>query len=147
MRRTNSRGIRCAFVGAIALLALLGTDGVAHADNQNAESMSSGAMDSLRVFGVTNDSRLVFFRAGSPRSPREVGSIVGLSGGDTALIGIDFRVQDGLLYGVGNNGGVYTIDSTTAVARLVNVLTVPLSGTFFGVDFNPAADIAVALNQ
>ena len=35
----------------------------------------------------------------------------GLSGNDTALVGIDFRVQDGKLYGVGNGGGVYTIDA------------------------------------
>jgi hypothetical protein len=55
-------------------------------------------------------------------------------------IGIDFRVQDGQLYGVGNGGGVYTIDTTNAQASLVNWLTVALDGTFFGVDFNPAAD-------
>jgi hypothetical protein len=35
-------------------------------------------------------------------------------------IGIDFRVQDGQLYGVGNGGGVYTIDTTNAQASLVN---------------------------
>jgi hypothetical protein len=59
---------------------------------------------------------------------------------DTALIGIDFRVQDGKLYGVGNAGGVYTIDQKTAEATFVNTLSIPLSGTSFGVDFNPAAD-------
>ena len=42
--------------------------------------------------------------------------------------------------GVGNGGGVYTIDTTTASAQLVNTLTIPLDGTAFGVDFNPAAD-------
>jgi Domain of unknown function (DUF4394) len=36
--------------------------------------------------------------------------------------------------------GVYTIDPTTAEAKFVNALTVPLAGTVFGVDFNPAAD-------
>jgi hypothetical protein len=49
-------------------------------------------------------------------------------------------VQDGKLYGVGNAGGVYTLDTTTALATFVNTLTVPLSGASFGVDFNPAAD-------
>ena len=49
-------------------------------------------------------------------------------------------MQDGKLYGVGNGGGVYTIDTTTAHAQLVNALTIPLNGTAFGVDFNPAAD-------
>jgi hypothetical protein len=66
--------------------------------------------------------------------------VTGLSGSDTALVGIDFRVQNGRLYGVGNAGGVYTIDTATAQATFVNALSVPLNGTSFGVDFNPAAD-------
>ena len=43
---------------------------------------------------------------------------------------------------VGNAGGVYLIDTSNAVATLVNRLTVPLdpSASSFGVDFNPAAD-------
>ena len=49
-------------------------------------------------------------------------------------------IQDEKLYGVGNGGGVYTIDPATANAQLVNTLTVPLRGAVFGVDFNPAAD-------
>jgi len=49
-------------------------------------------------------------------------------------------VQDGLLYGVGSGGGLYRIDTKTAVAKFVNTLSVPLSGASFGVDFNPAAD-------
>ncbi len=97
-------------------------------------------LDHLRVIGLTDDGRLVRFRAGSPRSERDLGHVWGLTGTDSALIGIDFRVQDGKLYGVGNGGGVYTIDTTTAQATFVNSLTVALMGTNFGVDFNPAAD-------
>ena len=59
---------------------------------------------------------------------------------DYALVGMDFRVQDGQLYGVGNGGGIYTLDPNTAVATLVSRLTVSLDGYFFGVDFNPAAN-------
>lgn len=59
---------------------------------------------------------------------------------DTKLVGIDFRVQDGYLYGVGDAGGVYRIRGNTGRVVLVNRLTVPLEGTAFGVDFNPAAD-------
>jgi Domain of unknown function (DUF4394) len=55
-------------------------------------------------------------------------------------VGIDFRVQDGKLYGVGNGGGVYTVSVDTAAAVLVSQLTIALDGTIFGVDFNPAAD-------
>jgi hypothetical protein len=94
----------------------------------------------LRVIGLTDDNRLVSFRATSPDRARQIGYINGLTGADTALVGIDFRAQDGKLYGVGNGGGVYTIEPQSAQATFVNALTVPLMGTAFGVDFNPAAD-------
>ncbi len=94
----------------------------------------------LRVIGLTDSGRLVSFRARSPELTRDRGFVTGLTGADTALVGIDFRVQDGKLYGVGNGGGVYTIDPKTAEATLSSALTVPLAGTVFGVDFNPAAD-------
>ena len=94
----------------------------------------------LAVIGLTSDSRLVWFRAGFPDKTKEIGSVFGLISPDTMLIGIDYRVQDGRLYGVGNSGGIYTIDPENARATFVNSLTVPLSGSFFGVDFNPAAD-------
>ena len=103
------------------------------------ETMSAHSND-LRVIGLTDDGRLVSFRARSPERTRHIGYVTGLTGTDTALVGIDFRVQDGKLYGVGNGGGVYTIDPETAEATFVNALTVPLAGTVFGVDFNPAAD-------
>ena len=97
-------------------------------------------LSDLRVIGLTDDGRLVSFRARTPKRTRDIGYVNGLSGADSALVGIDFRVQDGKLYGVGNGGGVYTIDPRTAMATFVNALSVPLNGTSFGVDFNPAAD-------
>ncbi len=94
----------------------------------------------LTVFGLTDDQRIVRFRACRPERVVERGFVNGLQGQDTSLIGIDFRVQDGLLYGVGNAGGIYTIETEDASVTLVSQLTVPLDGTSFGVDFNPAAD-------
>ena len=44
------------------------------------------------------------------------------------------------MYGVGDQGGIYMIDTRSAAAMKVNQLTMALSGTSFGVDFNPAAD-------
>jgi len=93
----------------------------------------------LHMVGLTDDQRLVHFRECSPERTKSAGAVSGLIG-DTALIGIDFRVQNGKLYGVGNAGGVYIVDPVTAVATLDSQLTVALSGTTFGVDFNPAAD-------
>jgi hypothetical protein len=94
----------------------------------------------LTVFGLTEDQQLVRFRECDPRSFKTIGDVTGLSGADDVLVGIDFRVQDGRLYGVGNGGGVYQLDTTTAEATFVSQLTVALAGTSFGVDFNPAAD-------
>ena len=48
---------------------------------------------------------------------------------DTRLVGIDHRVQDGKLYGVGDAGGVHAIDADTAAATLVNRLSLALDGT------------------
>lgn len=96
--------------------------------------------EGLRVVGLTDDGHLVCFNEHSPKRMREIGYVSGLSAPDSALIGIDFRVQDGQLYGVGNGGGVYRLDTTNAFATPVNMLTVALEGTSFGVDFNPAAD-------
>ena len=94
----------------------------------------------LRVVALTADQRLVRFRECSPSNLKQIGAVRGLGGPDSELIGIDYRVQDGKLYGVGNGGGIYQLDSATADATLVSQLTVPLEGTLFGVDFNPAAD-------
>ena len=99
-----------------------------------------GSGPELTILGLTADQRLVRFQECRPRQVQGVGSVSGLQAPDTALVGIDFRVQDGQLYGVGNGGGVYTLNVTTAQATIVNALTVPLAGAFFGVDFNPAAN-------
>jgi hypothetical protein len=133
-RRTNR--VFAAF--AAALLALLGA--VQSANAQGATVLSGLSFANRTVFGLTDDGWLVRFRAIFPQFQQNVGRVIGLQSPDTSLVGIDFRVQDGKLYGVGNGGGVYTIDTSNAEATLVNTLSVPLQGDLFGVDFNPAAD-------
>lgn len=118
------------FASLFAVLATAGATVPAHAER----------CPKLQVIGLTSDQRLVAFRACKPRKLREIGPVSGLGGGDSALVGIDFRVKDGLLYGVGNGGGVYTIDAATAQASFVSQIGPALEGTSFGVDFNPAAD-------
>ena len=93
---------------------------------------------SFNIVGLTDDNKLVEFSSDRP-SPRETGTISGLSGGDTKLVGIDYRVQDNKLYGVGDKGGLYTLEPN-GQATSVGRLTIPLEGTNFGVDFNPAAN-------
>jgi hypothetical protein len=94
---------------------------------------------SLQVVGLTSDGRLVRFDAATPGRTRGIGKVEGLAG-DQSLVGVDYRVQDGRLYGVGNAGGIYTLSTDDAAAAKVGQLTVALSGNSFGVDFNPAAN-------
>ena len=109
-------------------------------DSSSCESGDgSRQSSSLQVVGLTDDQRLICFNEKSPGDARDLGFVSGLIG-DTKLIGIDFRVQDKKMYGVGNQGGIYMIDTRNAAAIKASQLTVALVGTSFGVDFNPAAD-------
>ncbi len=66
------------------------------------------------------------------------GAILGLGSQD--LVGIDFRPSDKQLYGLGNYGDVFRIDTTTRQATLVASVGVQLQGSRFGIDFNPVTD-------
>lgn len=120
-----------------------GGDGHGGDNSRNARNCESGdgsrRSNSLQVVGLTEDQRLICFNEKRPEQARDLGYISGLTG-DTRLIGIDFRVQDKKLYGVGDQGGIYVIETRGAVVMKVSQLTVALAGTSFGVDFNPAAD-------
>lgn len=84
-------------------------------------------------------TKLSTFSVRLPALARSLGTISGLQG-DSRLVGLDWRVQDRTVYGVGNAGGVYALDTSRAKATKVSQLTIALSGKDFGVDFNPAAD-------
>lgn len=99
-----------------------------------------------RAVGLTADGFLVGFDVSDPGAAHRIGEVTGLEG-DAGLVGIDYRVQDGKLYGVGDQGGVYALDDTDGSATKVRRLTVALEGTFFGVDFNPAANALRVLSD
>jgi hypothetical protein len=109
------------------------------------------------VYGLTADGRLVTFTTDKPNQTIGSIAVTGLRDGDR-LVGIDFRPSDltadgvdnvGRLYGVsaGSTGGaIYTIDPATGVATFSRALVtatgapVMLSGSSFGVGFNPVVD-------
>lgn len=95
--------------------------------------------DRLRVIGLTSDRRLICFQENRPEEADDLGFISGLAG-DTRLVGIDYRPATRVLYGLGNAGGIYTIDPATAQATFRSQLSVALVGASFGVDFNPVVD-------
>ncbi|WP_221348480.1 DUF4394 domain-containing protein [Streptomyces beigongshangae] len=107
-------------------------------------SAAPAATPSLRAYGITGDGTLMAtFKTDNPKVLDWVRLVTGLSG-DTKLVGIDFRAQNGLLYGLGDKGGIYTITMPPAtpdvVVTKVSQLKVALYGTVFDIDFNPAAD-------
>lgn len=123
---------------ALAAIAALSVSGTAQATAR----FKPWSPKNLKVIGLTDDGYLVKFKAYTPRATRTIGRVSGFATGDSYLIGIDYRVQDGKLYGVGNGGGIYTIDTRNAVLTQVSQLSVTLdpNAQFFGVDFNPAAN-------
>ncbi|GAA3661043.1 DUF4394 domain-containing protein [Lentzea roselyniae] len=135
MKARTKRGVAAAAVVASVAAAVIGGGG------------SSAAQPSgLRAFGISADGTLmVTFTTNLPQELNWVRQIQGFSG-DTAAIGLDQRVQDGLLYLVGNKGGIYTVrlpnlpSQPNPIITKVSQLTVALHGTNFGIDFNPAAD-------
>jgi len=69
----------------------------------------------------------------------------GLAG---SLIGIDQRPANGMLYGVTDGGGIYTLDPRTGAATMVSTLDKPYpKGGVAIVDFNPAADRLRLMNS
>lgn len=134
-----------------AVTVLLAAAGVVGAESAGAAAAPNTTIckgpatpGSLQAFGITADGTLMAaFWAHTPDTLNWVRRPSGLVG-DTTLIGLDCRVQDGKLYVVGNRGGIYTVtvDNATGTVSLTKVsqLSVALNGTTFGVDFNPAAD-------
>jgi hypothetical protein len=103
-------------------------------------SGSRGYSSRPNTIGLTgNGTQLVTFDTTRPKRVSIVGTVRGLQG-DQSLIGIDYRVQNSMLYGVGNRGGIYTLSTRNARATKVSQLSVALDGATFGVDFNPAAN-------
>jgi hypothetical protein len=107
------------------------------------------AIPTATVFAATIDNRLVSFKPGTPGTFDTDTAITGLQGGEN-VIGIDFRQTNGRLYAATSAGRVYTVDPATAAVTIASNLAADatdmtnpftaLTGTTFGVDFNPVAD-------
>lgn len=94
------------------------------------------------VLAVTASHELIRFNAGQPTRITERKPLLGLPVGDS-LVGIDFRVSRGVLYALSRSGRLFTVDTASGQLKPVGSgapIAVPLAGTRFGFDFNPAAD-------
>jgi hypothetical protein len=104
-------------------------------------ALPSLARAAEEVWAVTVNNNLINFVSNNPWffSSRP---ITGLNAGDQ-VVGIDFRPAAplGRLYALGSSGQLYRIDNpSNGVAVTVGPGGIVLSGTGFGVDFNPTVD-------
>ncbi len=94
-----------------------------------------------RLYGLTFDNRIVTFDSADPETILTTRTITGLPDG-AALIGLDVRPANGMLYTATASGQVYELNlsgaSYSAVAK--GFLTTAPSGQAFGFDFNPVPD-------
>lgn len=137
MRRRFILPVLAAALTATSLGAATAGAGGDSRSNDCASRRSSGS--AIQVVGLAADGSLHCFRDDRPRTTTKIGNVTGLVQ-DARLIGIDYRPATNVLYGVGNAGGIYTIDAASAKATLVSRLSTALQGTSFGVDFNPVVD-------
>ena len=104
----------------------------------------------VALFALTNVNTIVEFESTAPGILRIIPSLVGFGVGED-IVGIALRPVDQHLYALTKNavnaGALYTINISTGQATLVGVLTpasgssyTALSGTRFGIKFNPVAD-------
>lgn len=125
------------------------------ADEKAKDSCAAPAGDSSdeTIYGLTRGNQLIRFQSDKCNQSCNV-AITGLASGES-VVGIDFRPSDlgadgmddvGALYAVTDASRIYMVDPDTGVAnspvslKLEDGSPVTLSGTSFGVGFNPVVD-------
>jgi hypothetical protein len=97
---------------------------------------ASGA-SAAEVAALTGDNTIAIVDT-SQKKVVKTWNITGIAG---KVLGIDVRPADGMLYALGADGAVYTVDTKTGKATQKSKLETMLpAGVKATVDFNPAAD-------
>jgi hypothetical protein len=109
-----------------------------------AGGLAAGPARAEFIVGLTTSNQIFRFDSATPGTISPLTTITGLRAGEQ-IVGVDFRpATPGTLIGLGNLGGsgfVYAINLVTGQATAINTgvggAGFTLSGTAFGVDFNP----------
>lgn len=112
-----------------------------------AETMGPPAKET--IYAVTAASQLlVQFNAGQPQKTLSSKPLTGFNAGDK-LVGIDYRVAKGQLFGLGASGQLYRIDTKTGALTVVGTPSaLPKEGASeWGFDFNPTVDRIRVVND
>lgn len=102
----------------------------------------SACTEGRDAYAITDSGTMIKFQTDDPGSIDNEVTITGLDSGET-LLQIDFRTENGLLYGLTSSNRIATIDVDTGVATLVSVtpfLTAPAVLNQPVMDINPAQD-------
>ncbi|MCY7351841.1 MAG: DUF4394 domain-containing protein [Cytophagaceae bacterium] len=93
------------------------------------------------AYAVDDLNNLVIFNPMSSTLTTVSRAIAGLQSGET-VVGLDMRPVNGQLYAIGSTSRIYTINASSGAATMVGpgAFSPGLSGTDFGVDFNPTVD-------
>jgi hypothetical protein len=109
-----------------------------------ATTAPTNALGQMVATTVTN--KLVSFTTAAPQKLCTTTAITGLAANEN-ILGIDTRPADGAVYAVTSAGKIYTLNTGTGAVTLKSTLApaagdafTGLTGTEFGVDFNPVPD-------
>jgi len=99
--------------------------------------LSAAAAQAAQVAALWGDNTISIVDT-SAKKVVKTWKIQGISG---KVLGIDVRPADGMLYAVGADGGIFTLDLATGKATMKSKLDTMLpAGSWATVDFNPVAD-------
>jgi hypothetical protein len=98
----------------------------------------------VTIYGLTADNKIVTFLSAAPGTllPAPTGAavaIIGLAASEKVL-GIDVRPTTGEVYGVTSASRLITLNPASGAATVKAPLSVTLTGTEVGVDFDPTSD-------
>lgn len=129
---------------ACSYMPQLSPDMQARLSRQPAAAVSQEAMAPIRqrehmLFAVTQGNLLVSFNASTPGLLFSKVPLTGLAAGEQ-LLGIDFRVARGELFGLSTQGRLLRIHLTTGAVVAIGKPQALPKGEAFGVDFNPVVD-------
>jgi hypothetical protein len=122
-----------------ATLAATLVGGLAVAAVPNADAAST---EGVTAFALTSEQRILNIDVERPRPSFATRTLRGFTL-DTEILGIDVRPATGQLIGLGDAGGVYSIDPTPGTGgdvTLISRLNVALDGGEVAIDFNPTVD-------
>ena len=139
---------RRSVVSSAVLAATLGLAACGGGDDLSVVVTPPPAAVLSNTVALTASNRLISFARTAPQVVTSTSPVITGLQPDETLLGMDYRPADGLLYAVGSSGAVYQLDPLTGVASGRIALTsaaagnapIVLSGTGFGVDFNPQSD-------